>query len=374
MPRHSSRNAVLTAIVFVFVIAAAAFYAATRLGLIHVTGPSDAAPHAAGSALRPAGTLAAALALASGWVNGTPDSASVAPTLIVIWNDAHPDGIAALARAGEIADAYQHYGVRVIGIHEPDFAFAADTAVTGRTARRLGAHFPIALDPAGHMAAKLGVTELRAASVLANSKGAVYSMHRGARGVDQNEMVMRKMIEALDPAARFPADGEHSLAEQYPGRIETIYLGVGRATEGPITTTPAGRAVPFTAQFRFEVEGKPLVPYPVGWWKPESDGLIAARGGAATFVALRYEGGALDAVLSPPAGTNARVWILSDEHWLTRESRGEDVRLDPHGLSYLDVTEPRLYRLARGRGSHVVKLSPDAPGVTFHALVVEPEE
>src|SRR5258708_35092385 len=155
-PRPSSRRAVLLAAAFVLALAAIAAIGAWRIGLIRLPGGPPAAA-AAGTPVLPAGTLDAALDLAGAWVNGTPPAAANAPTLIGVWCDTHPDGIAALERAAEIADAYARYGVRVIGVHEPDFAFSADTAATARAAPRAGARFPIALDPAGHVAAKLGV-------------------------------------------------------------------------------------------------------------------------------------------------------------------------------------------------------------------------
>ena len=370
--RPSSRRAVLVALGIVLALALVAAFAARRVGLLrtpwHRQAPEPAA-HAAG----PAGTLADAIRLGGAWVNGTPAAFSTAPTLVVVWCDTHPDGIAALERAAEIADAYAQYGVRVIGFHEPDFAFSADTAATARAARRAGARFPIALDPAGRMAAMLGITELRASSLVADGRGGLWVPSRGWRGVETNELILRSVLQGLHPEIHFPLPEDGSSAvEQFPGRIQEIYLGVGRASEGPLTTAQAGRAVPFTAQFQFEIEGKPRVPYPVGWWKPESDGLIAARGGAATFVALRYEGGVLDAVLSPPPGATTRVWILSDEHWLPVGQLGADAKLDARGASYVDVTEPRLYQVARGAGAHLIKLSPDAAGVTFHALLIEP--
>jgi hypothetical protein len=70
-----------------------------------------------------------------------------------------------------------------------------------------------------------------------------------------------------------------------------------------------------------------------------------------------------------------RVWVLRDEQWLTADALGADARRDARGASYVDVSEPRLYALCRERaGEHVVKLSPDAPGLTVYALIVEPAD
>jgi hypothetical protein len=101
--------------------------------------------------------------------------------------------------------------------------------------------------------------------------------------------------------------------------------------------------------------------------------LTAARGGAENFVALRYDAGALGAVLGPPGSGPARVWVLRDDRWLTVAEAGADVRIDGRGASFVMVDHPRLYAIAgMTRGEHVIKLSPDVPGTTIYALTFEP--
>jgi hypothetical protein len=68
-----------------------------------------------------------------------------------------------------------------------------------------------------------------------------------------------------------------------------------------------------------------------------------------------------------------RLWVLRDEKWLPHDALGADARLDSRGASYVEIEEPRVYAVCRELpGHHIVKLSPDAPGITIHALIVEP--
>jgi hypothetical protein len=113
------------------------------------------------------------------------------------------------------------------------------------------------------------------------------------------------------------------------------------------------------------------VPYPVGRWTPSAEGLTAARGGAMNFVAIRCPGGRASVVLRPPAEGAARVWILEDDAWLGEAARGEDVRVDARGASYVEVAEPRLYRIAELGAERVLKLSPEERGITFYAFAFE---
>lgn len=333
-----------------------------RVGDARVASPGPSAP----------GALANSLAFARGWVNGAAENgASLAghPSVALVWSDTDPASLRALATAETWRTAYARWGVRVIGVHAPDFAFAADSAIVTRAARRAGVHFAIALDPAGEVRRSLAARDALPLAVVTDSSGAIIARLAGD-GALAADLRLREQVVKLHPEQRFPAG---SSADPAPApSTRTIYLGTARVSEGPITGATPGRASAFTAEFRYQVEGKAFVPYPVGWWTPDADGITAARGGPENLLALRYSGGALDAVMAPPAGGKARVWILRDEKWLDAASLGADARLDARGASYVDVDEPRLYSLARGEGEHVVKLSPDAAGITLHALVIDP--
>ena len=110
----------------------------------------------------------------------------------------------------------------------------------------------------------------------------------------------------------------------------------------------------------------------LGRWTTGAEGLTAVRGGAANFVAIRHGGGQVSAVLGPPPSGTSRVWVLADEAWLAENARDQDVRADPRGATYIEVSEPRLYRIARAGKTHVLKLSPEAPGLVIYCFAFEP--
>jgi hypothetical protein len=145
----------------------------------------------------------------------------------------------------------------------------------------------------------------------------------------------------------------------------------GRELRGPLANVKPGEPQMFVAPFRFDQEGQSFTPYPVGRWTLRGDGLTAARGGAANFVAIRYDAARVCVVASPPANGAARLWILRDDAWPPADALGEDVKRDARGAAYLEVNESRLYVIARGGGEHVLKLSPEAPGLTLHALTFD---
>jgi hypothetical protein len=59
---------------------------------------------------------------------------------------------------------------------------------------------------------------------------------------------------------------------------------------------------------------------------------------------------------------------MCDDGWLPAAERGDDVRVDARDATFIDVREPRLYAVVRGGGAHVLRFSPEVPGVTCYAF------
>jgi len=339
----------------------AALAAAVSLWLFARMRPNTADVPSAGAARLPDFDGAA------GWVNGgpmTPDSLRGVPVAVVLWSDTDPRGLDLLRRAGSWDDAYRRWGVRVIGVHDPEFAFAAESSVTADVARRLSLRMPIARDPRYQVARALGLEP--PAVVIADPDGRIV-FTAGADGAAKAERTLRDLVRATHPDTPFP----HSPADRTGAEnvVRVVYLGTARAAAGPLAGAAPGRPQTFTTQFRFQEEGEKEVPYPVGRWTPEAEGVTSARGGAANFIAIRTGEGRVFAVLGPGGGRAGRVWILDGDGWLAPEARGADVRADLRGATYVDVNAPRLYEIVRG-GSHVLRFSPETAGIVFHSFAI----
>ncbi len=325
------------------------------------------------------------LAGADAWIHGDSvpaDADPAAATLVVLWNYTRPEGVRAVARAQEWHEAYARFGLRVVGIHVPEFAFAGDTAHVARELERLRIAFPIAQDGSLRLATAFGAPPVPQ-WVLADR--------------DRRVRVRTSNAESLEPEIRAALrtgpmrllgdPGAHAREIRRQGKTRAgenegedepassvIFLDRARVANGPLTSANPGRPEMFVALFRFQIEGEAYTPYPVGLWSLDGDGLTATRGGAANFVAMRYDAAVVGAVLGPPSSGPAKAWILIDERWIDRELLGQDVQLDSQGASYVTVDAPRRYDLVRsGSGSHVIKISPDAPGLTPHSLDFEGE-
>ena len=257
--------------------------------------------------------------------------------------------------------AYASHGVTVIALHSPEYAFGADSSVTGRLVRRLQLTMPVALDPDGSIARALGgltqgprvIAQDAAAKRLTQEAGSL----AGAAGLLSAARVMQDLpaLPVMDHAV--------------PRVLREIHLGAGRVSAGPLRGLPVGHEQVFSAEFQYQEHGEADVPYPIGGWRMGADGVTATRGGAAEVLSIKYSAGRAGVVLSPPADGPVRVWVLHDERWPVAADQDEDIQTDSRGAAFVEVREPRLYWIDRGSRERVLKLSPDREGLTVHAFV-----
>lgn len=304
------------------------------------------------------------------WVGDPRPAPNAAGTIgvLVLWDGFDPRSIERMADVEAWYEAYARYGVRLTGLHFTRYPFGADSAVVGANARRLGVRIPTAVVAGAPPAA------------LAAGRGPVLIWPGGgdpapewlATEADARafEARMRRRLRELRPDAGFPADAGGIARETPPDPVRTLFLGTRTAGRGPIRGAAAGASQPFVSPLRPEQEGMLDTPVPVGWWTPHEEFLEAARGGAANLLAIRYDAGPVGLVMGPSAEGPSRVWVLQDEKWLDPAQAGADVHFDARGASYLEVDATRLYRIGAA-GAHVLKLSPDAPGVRFYSFTFE---
>jgi hypothetical protein len=300
------------------------------------------------------------------WRGGGPltaDSLRGRPAALLLWDDSDPRSLPALAVADAWHRAFAPLGARVFAVHVSEFDFAADSAVGASTARRLGLALPMADDPSGFVEGALGGPTDGVHLVVADADGRVRVDTVDDLGA--GELALRAMIRHAHPDATLPPAPDPAL----PKGVRIVDLGVGKVESGPLSGLSSGLERVFTAEFRYQEQGKAWTPFPVGGWRTGTQGLTATRGGAANFIAIRYSAGRAGVVVTPPAGASARLWILRDDRWPRPDERDDDAAVDARGAVSVVVTEPRLYWIDRGDGERVLKLSPETAGVTVNAFV-----
>ncbi len=344
---------VLATAAFAAAVAALTFVLAPRLL------PGLRAPASGPAVTRPS------LRLLTAWVAGGPladEDLEGRPALFVLVDDTDPAAEPALLAAERWHLAFAPHA-RIVAVHVPRYAFAADTAVAGRLARRLSLTLPVASDAGLRLSAALAARRDAPAFALFDADGR--ALAGGGADLAGLELSLRESLAAADP----PVTPTPFMPLPPLPASRRLELGAGLVVAGPLAGRRAGEEPFFSAQFRYQEQGRPGIPQPVGPWRVGADGITALRGGAAQFVAIRYSAGRVGVVLSPPPQGESRVWVLRDEAWPAEAVRGRDLTTDATGAVFVEVREPRLFWIDRGGGERTLKLSPERPGVTLHAFV-----
>ncbi len=211
----------------------------TRLeqSLIETIHPVDGLPVAAKSDLAVEGYIPS-LSGAVSWMNSpalTPEGLRGKVVLIDFWTYSCINCLRALPFVKAWYEKYKDYGLVVIGVHAPEFAFEKDPANVARAIRELGITYPVALD--NDYAIWRGFhNQYWPAHYFIDATGAIRSHHFGEGNYRESEQTIRQMlIEAgytsLPPAgmtvakgtgAEAPADEAHVLSPE-------TYIGYRRA-------------------------------------------------------------------------------------------------------------------------------------------------
>jgi cytochrome c biogenesis protein CcdA/thiol-disulfide isomerase/thioredoxin len=211
----------------------------TGKALSSAGGPSAAlasCQRAAGSSapqLRDCGA-APPLAGISGWLNtsdGTGLDLSALHGQVVLvdfWAYSCINCQRAIAHVNAWYAAYRSAGFEVIGVHTPEYAFEHVPSNVAAGARRLGIHYPIALDN-GYATWNNYGNDSWPADYLIDASGTVRFTSIGEGQYGQTEQLIRQLLDAAHPGRALPR--ETSVPDTTPTADQSpeTYLGSDRA-------------------------------------------------------------------------------------------------------------------------------------------------
>jgi cytochrome c biogenesis protein CcdA/thiol-disulfide isomerase/thioredoxin len=239
--------------------------------------------------------------------------------------------------------AYKADGLEVIGVHTPEYAFEHVASDVAAGAKRLGIHYPVALDNDYTTWNSFG-NQSWPAEYLIDSTGVVRHVGIGEGEYGNTESLIRQLLSAAKPDLMLPAPTE--VADTTPTSADQTpesYLGSGRA-DNYVGNTPLR---PGTADFTYPLSVPGDAFGLTGSWKVSAESLTS---GAKAGITLNFNAddayldiggtGTITATLDGKT-TTYRVSGAPDIYTLAhRKSTGEDrltVTLSP-GLSAYSFT------------------------------------
>ncbi|RQS89806.1 cytochrome c biogenesis protein DipZ [Burkholderia seminalis] len=323
---------------------------------------ADGAPAGGGAMMRAAVTTPSALPVegtlpsldgAVQWLNSPPLTAAGLRGKVVLvdfWTYSCINCLRTLPYTNAWARKYAPYGLVVIGVHAPEFAFERDIGNVKKAVHDLGIDYPVAIDN-GYSIWRAFNNEYWPAHYFVDAQGRVRHHHFGEGEYAQSERAIQSLLaeaghpEALNVPlglAGAPANGALAAADSADVRSPETYVGYTRAES---FTSPGGAVR--DAAHRYDAPARPdLNDWGLaGTWNVGAErASLAAPDGRIVY---RFHARDLHLVLGPGANGQPVRFRVTLDGAAPGAAHGTDV--DARG--YGTVTGQRLYQLVRQPGA-----------------------
>ncbi|MBR8094350.1 cytochrome c biogenesis protein DipZ [Burkholderia cenocepacia] len=286
------------------------------------------------------------------WLNSPPLTAAGLRGKVVLvdfWTYSCINCLRTLPYTTAWARKYAPYGLVVIGVHAPEFAFERDIGNVKKAVHDLGIDYPVAIDN-GYSIWRAFNNEYWPAHYFIDAQGRVRHHHFGEGEYVQSERAIQSLLaEAGHPdalnvplgLAGAPAKGALAAADSADVRSPETYVGYARAES---FASPGG--VVRDAAHRYDAPAQPDLN---GWGLAGTWSVGAERAALAApdgRIVYRFHARDLHLVLGPGANGRPVRFRVTLDGTAPGAAHGADVDAQGYGT----VTGQRLYQLVRQPG------------------------
>ena len=303
------------------------------------------------------------------WINSEPLSMEGLlgkVVLIDFWTYTCVNCIRTLPFLQEWHQRYADDGLVIVGVHTPEFEFEKVYDNVVQATIDEGVAWPVVQDN-DFTVWRSYSNRYWPAKYLIDRNGEIQYRHFGEGKYGETEEWIRQLLEeggmaAIDPNLSLPQDQQRDDAfrlgmdvtrELFAGWKFTAQQGRGGIAQGTEYLEAArasfnGDGNPSVVA-QFEAPGS-LEPNLIYFHGPWAIGPESARHAEMTmhhddYLSLVYSARSINAVLTSESGEPYDVHITVNGEYLTDENKGDDITIGEDGVSYLRVTEPKLYKL-----------------------------
>ncbi len=305
---------------------------------------------------------------ATQWFNSpplTPAALRGKVVLVDFWTYSCINCIRSLPYVRAWAQKYKDYGLVVIGVHSPEFAFEKDPANVQRAIKDLGVTYPVVMD--NNLAIwQAYKNEYWPAHYFIDGQGRIRAHHFGEGDYDSSERVIQKLLTEAGfknvpgGIVNPQSSGAQAAADIDDMQSPETYIGYAKAEnfvsvavkDAPHTYT----APPPYGRHQWGLTGN--------WTVSDESAALNRAGGSIVF---RFHARDLHLVLGPaPGGKPVRFRVTLDGKPPTT-AHGADVDAGGNGT----VTDQRLYQFIRQSGTiddHTFQIEFLDPGVEAYSF------
>ena len=320
------------------------------------------------------------------WVNSEPvtiggfvDDNKV--VLIDFWTYTCVNCIRTFPFLREWNEKYSDKGLRIVGIHAPEFEFEKIKSNVEREVEENGLDWPHALDNEMDTWSAFG-NRYWPAKYLIGADGELRFSHFGEGEYDETEHEIRTALtEAGYDVSDIPvgqvkhqprAENVTRVTRELYGGYQRNYSPNGLYAAQEVYYEGADVDVEYVDTYAGTDEYPSQQWVLNGLWRNEAEAIVHAREseGLDDYIALRMEAVSANVVIDPQGPEPFDVFVTLDDVWLTPEQAGDDIQFDDEGRSYLHVTEGRMFKAVEvpEYGQFTLKLGSESSNFAIFAF------
>jgi thiol-disulfide isomerase/thioredoxin len=291
--------------------------------------------------------------------------------LIDFWDYACHKCLQTLPYLKEWHKRYSEKGLVTIGVHSPQFPFASDPINVRGAIDKLEIKYPVVMDNDfliwGAFRAMTWPTKY-----LIDKHGFIRYVHPGEGSYQNFEHAIQSLVTEIGYQDDLPLIMEPVRESDRPGALcyratPDILAGWQRGTIGNVEGYSPESTVHYDDPGIY-IDGRL---YLQGNWLNDRSYLkLNDPEGQEGYLVFSYQAKEISAVIKPEGEKNFQVFVQQNDLYLTAANKGDDIRIDEQGKSYMLVSDARLYSIVKNKefGEHTVKLMTRSNGFALYAI------
>jgi thiol-disulfide isomerase/thioredoxin len=308
------------------------------------------------------------------WFNSEPIPIAAMRGYIILidfWDYSSQSSLHALPYVQEWHKRYAEMGLVTIGVHTPEFPFGRDPINVRAAIEKLGVKYPIVMD---NDFIVWGAFRVQAwpTKYLIDKNGFIRYVHAGEGSYQNFEHAIQSLLSENGYRDDLPIVMEPIHDFDRPGAISykatgEILAGWQRGTIGNVEGYSPESTI------HYEDPGVHIADrlYLHGNWMNDRNFLrLDETDGKEGYLVMSYQAKEVNAVIKPEGEKKFQVFIQQDDAFLNSDSRGDDVRVDDEGRSYILVNDAKLYNIVKNKefGEHKLKLTTRSNGFALYSM------
>ena len=305
------------------------------------------------------------------WFNSEPVIISALHGRVVLvhfWDYTCNRSLRSLSYVIEWYKRYQQYGVVIVGVHTPKFPFGKNPEFVQKAIERLRIPYPVVMDNEATIAARYDNREWPAVYLI-DKHGFIRYKNSGEGQYAATERVLQALLYDAGIYDEMPMLMDPLRQEDRAGSVlyrptPELFAGYVKGSIGNVEGYSPESVVEY-ADPDFYIDDRI---YAVGSWLNDRNSLRHEEGDSGRII-LRYHAVEVNAV-AKQEGDTCEIVVTQDSEFLTRENKGDDVRIDGEGRSVVVISEPRMYNLVKNAayGEHVLRLVTERDAFSLYSF------